>query len=199
MSLIDSHVQQLFNASIEANIAAADALPEKITDAGARLANALLENGRIFVCGNGGSLANALHFSTALLNHFEVERPALPVIVLGTDTALTTSLLQDGQADHVFSRPLQALGHAGDILLLLSTSNQTMNLVHAVDAAHERGMDVILLGASERGVLGNHLGPHDMEIPVPVDSPARVREIHLFVLHCFCDLIDQALFGQIMG
>jgi len=199
MSLIDSHVQQLFNASIEANIAAADALPEMITDAGARLAKALLDNGRIFVCGNGGSLANALHFSTALLNHFEVERPALPVMVLGMDTALTTSLLQDGHADHVFSRPLQALGHAGDVLLLLSTSNQTMNLVHAVDAAHERGMDVILLGASKRGVLGNHLGPHDMEIAVPLESPARVREIHLFVLHCFCDLIDQALFGQIMG
>jgi len=199
MSLIDSHVQQLFNASIEASIAAADALPEMITDAGARLAKALLDNGRIFVCGNGGSLANALHFSTALLNHFEVERPALPVMVLGTDMALTTSLLQDGHADHVFSRPLQALGHAGDILLLLSTSNQTMNLVHAVDAAHERGMDVILLGASKRGVLANHLGPHDMEIAVPLESPARVREIHLFVLHCFCDLIDQALFGQIMG
>lgn len=199
MSLVDSHVQQLFNASIEANIAAADALPEMITDAGARLVKALLDNGRIFVCGNGGSLANALHFSTALLNHFEVERPALPVMVLGTDTALTTSLLHDGHADHVFSRPLQALGHAGDILLLLSTSNQTMNLVHAVDAAHERGMDVILLGASKRGVLGNHLGPQDMEIAVPLESPARVREIHLFVLHCFCDLIDQALFGQIMG
>ena len=199
MSLIDSHVQQLFNASIEANIAAADALPEMITEAGTRLADSLLNNGKIFVCGNGGSSANALHFSTALLNHFEVERPALPVIVLGTDMALTTSLLQDGHAEHVFSRPLQALGHAGDILLLLSTSNQTMNLVHAVDAAHERGMDVILLGASERGVLGNHLGPNDMEIAVPVDSPARIREIHLFVLHCFCDLIDQALFGQMVG
>lgn len=199
MSLINSHVQQLFNASIEAKIAVADALPQMITDAGERLTESLLNNGKIFVCGNGGSAANALHFSTALLNHFDVERPALPVIVLGTDIALTTSLLQDGHAEHVFSRPLQALGHAGDILLLLSTSNQTMNLVHAVDAAHERGMDVILLGASERGVLGNHLGPQDMEIAVPVDSPARIREIHLFVLHCFCDLIDHALFGQMAG
>ena len=199
MSLMDSRVQQLFSASIEASIAAADALPDMITAAGTRLADSLLNNGKLFVCGNGGSSANALHFSTALLNHFEVERPPLPVIVLGTDMAITTSLLQDGHAEHVFSRPLQALGDAGDVLLLLSTSNQTMNLVHAVDAAHERGMDVILLGAPERGVLGNHLGPNDMEIAVPADSPARIREIHLFVLHCFCDLIDQALFGQTVG
>jgi len=199
MSLMDSRVRQLFNASIEAHIAAADALPDMITEAGTRLTDSLLNNGKIFVCGNGGSLANALHFSTALLNHFEVERPALPVFVLGTDMAITTSLLHDGHVEHVFSRPLQALGHSGDVLLLLSTSNQTMNLVHAVDAAHERGMDVILLGASERGVLGNHLGPNDMEIAVPGDSPARVREIHLFVLHCFCDLIDRSLFGQMMG
>jgi len=199
MSLMDSRVRQLFNASIEGIIAAADTLPDMITAAGARLVDSLLNNGKLFVCGNGGSSANALHFSTAMLNHFEAERPALPVIVLGTDMAITTSLLQDGHAEHVFSRPLQALGDAGDVLLLLSTSNQTMNLVHAVDAAHERGMDVILLGASERGVLGNHLGPNDIEIAVPADTPARIREIHLFVLHCFCDLIDQALFGQMMG
>ncbi|NCT56800.1 MAG: SIS domain-containing protein [Legionella sp.] len=199
MGSIDSHVQQLFHASIEVKIAAADTLPEMITEAGTRLTDSLLNNGKIFVCGNGGSLANALHFSTALLNHFEVERPALPVMTLGMDAALTTSLLQDGHAEHVFSRSLQALGHAGDILLLLSTSNQTMNLVHAVDAAHERGMDVIVLGGSKPGVLNNHLGPQDMEIAVPAESPACIREIHLFVLHCFCDLIDRALFGQTMG
>ena len=199
MTLMDDRVRQLFNASIEASIAAADALPDKITEAGMKLADSLLNNGKLFVCGNGGSSANALNFSTAMLNHFEVERPALPVIVLGTDMAMTTSLLQDGHAEQVFSRPLQALGESGDVLLLLSTSSQTMNLVHAVDAAHERGMDVVLLGASDRGVLGNHLGPNDLEIMVPADSPARIREIHLFVLHCFCDLIDQSLFGQMMG
>ena len=151
------------------------------------------------MCGNGGSAANAQHFSTAMLNHFEAERPALPVIALTTDMALTTSLLQEGHADHVFSRSLQALGSAGDVLLLLSTSSQTMNLVHAVDAAHDRGMDVVSLTGSEGGILANHLGPNDIELSVPGESVARTREMHLFVLHCFCDLIDQALFGQMMG
>jgi D-sedoheptulose 7-phosphate isomerase len=199
MSQMAERIQQLFTASIEAKIAAADTLPESIIQAGTRLVDCLLNNGKLFVCGNGGSAANALHFSTAMLNHFEAERPALPVIALNTDMALTTALLQEGHADHVFSRKLQALGNDGDVLLLLSTSNQTMNLVQAVDAAHERGMDVVVLGGAAGGMLANHLGPNDIELVTPSTSAARTREIHLFVLHCFCDLIDQALFGQMMG
>ena len=199
MSEMAERVQQLFAASIEAKIAAADVLPESIIKAGTRLADCLLNNGKLFVCGNGGSAANALHFSTAMLNHFEAERPALPVITLTTDMALTTSLLQAGHPDHVFSRSLQALGAGGDLLLVLSTSAQTMNLVHAVDVANDRGMDVVFLGGAEGGMLANHLGPNDIELAVPGEGAARIREIHLFVLHCFCDLIDQALFGQMMG
>ncbi|MDF1678498.1 MAG: SIS domain-containing protein [Legionellaceae bacterium] len=199
MSVMTERIQQLFSASIEAKITAADSLPELIIKAGTRLSECLLNNGKLFVCGNGGSAANALHFSTAMLNHFEAERPALPVITLTTDMALTTALLQEGQGDHVFSRALQALGTSGDVLLLLSTSTQTMNLVHAVDAAHDRGMDVVCLAGTEGGVLANHLGPDDIEVVVPGEGAARIREMHLFVLHCFCDLIDQALFGQMMG
>lgn len=199
MQAMIERIQHGFAASIEMKIAAADSLPETIVNAGTRLSECLLNNGKLFVCGNGGSAANALHFSTALLNHFEVERPPLPVINLATDMALTTALLQAGHDTHVFSRSLQALGAAGDVLLLLSTSNETMNLVHAVDAAHDRGMDVVLLSGVEGGMLGNHLGPNDMELVLAGDSAARIRELHLFVLHCFCDLIDQALFGQMMG
>lgn len=199
MSDMTERVQQLFAASIESKIVAADALSELIAFASKRLTDCLLSNGKLFVGGNGGSAASALHFSAALLNHFEAERPPLPVIPLTTDMTLTTALLQEGHADHVFSRPLQALGAAGDVLLLLSTSGQTMNLVYAVDAAHDRDMDVILLGGSGGGMLSNHLGPNDIELVVPGESVARIREIHLFVLHCFCDLIDQALFGQMMG
>jgi D-sedoheptulose 7-phosphate isomerase len=199
MSEMAERIQQLFTANIEAKIAAADTLPESIIQASTRLSDCLLNNGKLFVCGNGGSAANALHFSTAMLNHFEAERPALPVITLTTDMALTTSLLQEGQADHIFSRALQALGADNDVLIILSTSNQTMNLVHAVDAAHDRGMDVVVLSGAGGGVLANHLGPNDIELIAPGESAARTREIHLFVLHCFCDLIDQALFGQMMG
>jgi D-sedoheptulose 7-phosphate isomerase len=199
MQAMAERIQHLFSASIEMKIAAADNLSESILKASTCLSDCLLNNGKLFVCGNGGSAANALHFSTALLNHFEVERPPLPVIALTTDMALTTALLQAGHADHVFSRSLQALGAAGDVLLLLSTSSETMNLVHAVDAAHDRGMDVVALSGIEGGMLANHLGPNDIELVTPGDSAARIREVHLFVLHCFCDLIDQALFGQMMG
>lgn len=199
MSELIGRIEQLFAASIEAKITAADALPQLIEPAGRRLAECLLSNGKLFVCGNGGSAANALHFSTALLNHFEAERPALPIIPLVTDMGLTTALMQDGHADHVFSRPLQTLSVAGDVLLVLSTSSQTMNLVHAVDTAHDAGMDVVLLRGAEPGVLVNHLGPNDIDLAVPGDGAARIREVHLFVLHCFCDLIDQSLFGQMMG
>ncbi len=197
--MMSERVKALFGASIEAKMAAADALSEPVAMVAQRLVDCLLNNGKIFVCGNGGSALNAQHFSTAMLNRFDVERPTLPVITLTTDMALTTSLMQEGHADHVFSRPLQALGNTGDVLLLLSTSSQTMNLVHAVDAAHERGMDVVLLGGPERGVLENHLGPEDLALVAPVEGVARIREIHLFVLHCFCDLIDQSLFGHMTG
>ncbi len=199
MSDMTERVQQLFATGIESKIAAADVLPEQIALAGKRLVDCLLNNGKIFVGGNGGSAANALHFSTAMLSHFEAERPPLPVIPLTTDMVLTTALLQEGHPDHVFSRALQALGASGDVLLLLTTSGQTMNLVHAVDAAHDRDMDVVLLGGVRGGMLTNHLGPNDIELGVPGEGVARVRETHLFVLHCFCDLIDQALFGQMMG
>ncbi len=193
------NIKANFTESIQTKIAASEVLPEAIANASMMMVEALIRGNKILSCGNGGSAANAQHFSTAMLNHFEAERPALPVIALTTDMALTTSLLQEGHADHVFSRSLQALGSAGDVLLLLSTSSQTMNLVHAVDAAHDRGMDVVSLTGSEGGILANHLGPNDIELSVPGESVARTREMHLFVLHCFCDLIDQALFGQMMG
>lgn len=196
---IVERAQQLFAASIEAKIAAADTLSEGIAGASARLTECLLNNGKLFVCGNGGSAANALHFSTAMLGHFEAERPPLPVITLTSDMVMATALVQDSQSDHIFSRPIQALGAPGDVLLLLTTSGQTMNLVHAADAAHDRGMDVIALCGGGAGLLANHLGPSDMALAVPGENAARVREIHLFVLHCLCDLIDQSLFGQMMG
>lgn len=196
---LTERVQQLFAEGIESKIAAADALPEHILNASARLTECLLNNGKLFVCGNAGSAANALHFSTALLSRFESERPPLPVIPLMNDVGLTTALIQDGEPNHIFSRPLQALGSPNDVLILMSTSSQTLNLVHAVDAAHDRGMDVVALCGMESGVLANHLGPNDISLMVPGDGASRIREMHLFVLHCLCDLIDQSLFGEMMG
>lgn len=198
MSLMEDRVRQLFGNSIETKTAAADALAEAIGKAAMRLVKCLLNDGKIILCGNGGSAANCLHFSSAMLNHFEVERPSLPVITLTGDTASLTAIANDSQYEHVFARQIHALGQDGDVLLVLTTSGNTNSILNAVNAANDRGMDTIALSGRDGGVLANHLGPEDIEVRVAADNAARIREIHLFILHCFCDLIDQSLFGQML-
>jgi D-sedoheptulose 7-phosphate isomerase len=199
MTQLEDRVRHLFGVSIEAKIAIADSLSAVIAKAGLRLVNCLLSDGRIFLCGNGGSAANCLHFTSAMLNHFDVERPPLPVISLSTDVSLLTSVTHDGHYDQIFARQIQALGQESDVLIVLSTSGNSDNLLHAVNAANDRGMDTIALSGRDGGVLANHLGPEDIELRVPGDTSARIREAHLLILHCFCDLIDQSLFGQLLG
>ena len=196
MTQMEERVRHLFGVSIEVKIAAADMLSMAIANAGVRLANCLLNDNKILLCGNGGSAANCLHFSAAMLNHFDVERPPLPAIVLSTDSSVLTAFPNEGHYDQVFARQIQALGQEGDVLLALSTSGNAGNILHAVNAANERGMDTIALSGRDGGVLANHLGPEDLELRVQGDTAARIRETHLFILHCFCDLIDQSLFGQ---
>ena len=198
-SSMEDRVRYLFGISIEAKIAVADVLADIIAKAADRLVNCLLNDRKVLLCGNGGSAANCLHFSTAMINQFEVERPALPVIVLSTDMASMTSIINHGRYADVFARQIQALGQEGDILLALTTSGNTDSILNAVHAANDRGMDTIALSGRDGGVLTSHLGPEDVEIRVSTDNEARIRETHLFILHCFCDLIDQSLFGQLPG
>lgn len=194
---MEERVKHLFGVSIEERIAAADTLSNAIAQAASRLVKCLLNESKILVCGTGGSAANGLHFSTAMINRFDAERPALPVLALATDPALTTAMLTDGQVEQLFARQIQALGQEGDLLLVLSTSGNSDHLLHAVHAAHDRGLDVLVLSGPDGGVLANHLGPEDIELRVIGDTAARIRETHLFILHCFCDLIEQSLFGQL--
>lgn len=199
MSLMEDRVKQLFGAGIETKIAIADVLAAPIAKAALRLANCLLNDGKILVGGNGGSAANCMHFSAAMLNHFEVERPSLPVISLCSDIVSLTGVANDIHYEHVFARKIHALGQEGDVLLVLTTTGNADNILNAVNAANERGMDTIALSGRDGGVLANHLGPEDIELRVIADNSARIREAHLFILHCFCDLIDQSLFGQMLG
>ncbi|MDI9818003.1 MULTISPECIES: SIS domain-containing protein [unclassified Legionella] len=199
MTPMEDRVRQLFGISIEAKIAVADLLSAKIAKAGLRLANCLLNDGKILLCGNGGSAANCLHFSSALINHFDVERPPLPVVALTSDLASLTSVAADSHYDQIFARQIHALGQEGDVLIVLSTSGNADNILQAVNAANDRGMDTIALSGRDGGLLANHLGPEDIELKVQADNAARIREMHLFILHCFCDLIDQSLFGQMLG
>ncbi|KTD36465.1 DnaA initiator-associating factor for replication initiation [Legionella nautarum] len=199
MAQMEDRIRQLFGISIEAKIAVADALSSQIAKAGLRLVNCLLNDGKILICGSGGSAANCLHFSASMINHFEVERPALPIIALTADMAVLTSIANDGHYDQVFARQIQGLGQEGDVLIALSTSGNADCILHAVNAANDRGMDTIALSGRDGGVLSNHLGPEDIELRVQGDNAARIHETHLFILHCFCDLIDQSLFGQMLG
>lgn len=199
MSQMEDRIRHLFGICIEAKITVADAMSAEIAKAGLRLVNCLLNDGKILLCGNGGSAANCLHFSNAMLNRFEVERPALPVIALQSDPSIATSIGNDGHFDQLFARQILALGQEGDVLLSLTTSGNSDAILQAVSAAHDRGMDTIALNGRDGGVLANHLGPEDIELRVPIDNHARIREMHLFILHCFCDLIEQSLFGQMLG
>lgn len=199
MVQMEERVRHLFGVNIETKIALADALSDIIARAGQRLVNCLLSDGKILLCGNGGSSANCMHFASAMLNQFEVERPSLPAINLSIDATSLSSSANDNHYSQVFARQVQALGQENDVLLLLTTSGNSDSMLYALHAANERGMDTIALSGRDGGVLANHLGPEDIEIRVGSDNSARIREMHLFILHCFCDLIDQSLFGQLLG
>lgn len=189
-------IQQQFADSIETKIAAADQLPEPIAKAGELMVQALLNGQKILCCGNGGSAADAQHFSAELLNRFETERPSLPAIALTTDTSTLTSISNDYAYDEIFSKQLSALGQQGDVLLAISTSGNSNNVIQAIHVAHERGVHVVALTGRDGGQIANLLDSSDAEIRVPAHPTSRIQETHILVIHCLCDLIDFRLFGQ---
>ncbi len=188
-------VRQHFSNSIQTKIAAADTLPELIARGGEIMVKALLDGHKIMSCGNGGSASDAQHFSSELINRFEVERPGLPAIALSTDTSVITSIANDYNYQEIFARQVKSLGLAGDVLLAISTSGNSRNVIQAVHAAHDRGLHVVALTGRQGGELAQYLTETDVEIRVPSDVTARIQETHLLVIHCLCDLIDYQLFG----
>src|SRR5680860_363156 len=185
------HVRETFAASIETKQQAAVTLTEPIVRAVDLIVEALLSGHKILSCGNGGSAGDAQHFSSEMLNRFERERPGLPAIALTTDSSTLTSIANDYSFDQVFSKQIMALGHAGDVLLAISTSGESASVLDAVIAAHERDMGVIALSGREGGRLGTLLRSKDVEIRVASQSTARIQEVHLLVIHCLCDLTDR--------
>jgi D-sedoheptulose 7-phosphate isomerase len=157
---------------------------------------ALLSDRKILACGNGGSAADAQHFSSELLNRFERDRPGLPAIALSTDTSALTSIANDYDFDEVFAKPVRALGQPGDVLLAITTSGNSPNVLRAVEAAHERNMAVVALNGREGGELASMLTGNDVNLCVRAHSTARIQEVHGLVIHCLCDLIDYQLLGQ---
>lgn len=188
-------VRQLFAESIETKMKAAEVLPDAILAAGQCMVECLLNGGKILSCGNGGSAGDAQHFSSELLNRFERERPALPAVALTTDASTVTSIANDYSYNEIFSKQIRALGNQGDVLLAISTSGNSANVIQAIQAAHDRGMKVVSLTGRDGGKMASLAAPGDVEVRVPAQSTARIQEVHLLVIHALCDHIDQQLFG----
>ena len=193
---MQSRICQLFQASIDTKIEAMEVLAPYIEHASMIMVQALLHEGKILACGNGGSAGDAQHFSSELLNRFERERPGLPAISLTTDTSTITSIANDYSYNEIFSKQIRAIGQPGDILLAISTSGNSANIIQAIQAAHDREMTVVALTGRDGGDMASLLLPEDVEIRVPSMSTARIQEVHLLSIHCLCDLIDSQLFGS---
>ncbi|KAF3983115.1 MAG: phosphoheptose isomerase [Methylococcales symbiont of Hymedesmia sp. n. MRB-2018] len=194
MTLQDK-VANHFAESIQTKQDASSSLTELIAYGSQKMVEALVNDKKILCCGNGGSAGDAQHFSSEMLNRYERERPALPAIALTTDTSTITSIANDYHFDEIFSKQIRALGQANDILLVYSTSGNSSNIISAVKTAHEKELIVIALTGKDGGGLASLLNASDVEIRVPSNSTARIQEVHLLITHCFCDLIDQQLFG----
>lgn len=189
-------VKENFNESIQVKTEAVNLLAPVIVQAAQAMTHCLLGEHKILSCGNGGSAADAQHFSSEMLNRFEMERPGLPAIALTTDASTITSIANDYQYAEIFSKQIRALGQAGDILLAFSTSGDSHNIIHAIDAAHDRDMLVIALTGREGGQIADLMKDNDVELRVPSWSTARIQEVHIMIIHSLCDLIDRHLLGQ---
>ena len=194
MDLIN-RISENFSESAHLKLQSMDALAGPIAGAAERMVQCLRHDGKILACGNGGSAADSQHFAAELLNRFEMERPGLAAIALTTDTSTLTSIANDYHYDLVFSKQVRALGQKNDLLLAISTSGNSKNVLAAVLAAHENGMSVVALTGRNGGKMPEVLQSSDIHICVPAQSTARIQEVHLLTLHCLCDAIDCLLLG----
>lgn len=192
---LEARVAGHFSASASLKSASAAVLSAPVARAIALMTESLRAGGKILACGNGGSAADAQHFSAELLNRFEVERPPLAAIALTTDTSTLTSIANDYSYDQVFEKQVQALGRKGDVLLAISTSGNSANVMAAMRVATATGMGIVALTGRGGGKMAAMLAPRDVHICVPHMVTARIQEVHLLALHCLCDGIDAVLFG----
>jgi len=192
---LEERIASHFQDSANLKLAALGALKAPIAQAIDLMAASLKAGGKILSCGNGGSAGDAQHFSAELLNRFEMERPPLAAVALSTDSSTLTSIANDYSYEQVFEKQVRALGRRGDVLLAISTSGNSPNVLAAVKVARELGMAVVALTGRSGGKTPALLGPGDAHVCVPHDRTARIQEVHLLALHCLCDGIDFRLYG----
>ena len=194
MDLI-ARVAKHFEDSAQTKLNAVEQMAAPIAAAIETMTHCLLNGGKILACGNGGSAGDAQHFAAELIGRFEAERQELAALALTTDSSILTAVANDYAFDQVFSRQVRGLGHAGDVLLAISTSGNSGNVIEAIKAAHEHDMRVIALTGKGGGRIADMLGDEDINLCVPADRTARIQETHLLVIHCLCDGIDALLLG----
>jgi D-sedoheptulose 7-phosphate isomerase len=162
-------------------------LSEPIRRAAALLVSCLRAGGKILVCGNGGSAAEAQHFAAELVGRFGVPRPGLAAVSLNADTAVITAISNDFGFEEVFARQVNALGRPGDVLVALSTSGKSPNILRALQAANDGGLNAILITGPSTG----EDPPGALCMRAPGTSPARIQEAHLVIIHVLCDLVER--------
>jgi D-sedoheptulose 7-phosphate isomerase len=191
-----TRIRAQFADSAQLKLAAVDALAPAVARAAELLAECLLGDHKILACGNGGSAADAQHFAAEMIGRFERERPELPAISLATDTSILTAVANDYSYEQIFAKQVRALGAAGDALIAISTSGNSANVVAAIEAAHDRDMRVVALTGKGGGRIGGMLRSADVHLCVPHERTARIQEVHLLMIHCLCDAIDNTLLGD---
>jgi D-sedoheptulose 7-phosphate isomerase len=193
---LTAHLRSHFEEGIELRRRMAETLPALIAKAGEALAGALRDGHKALACGNGGSAADAQHFAAELVGRFERERPGMPAVALTTDTSALTAIANDYDFDRVFSKQVEALGAKGDVLLAISTSGNSRNVIEAVKAAQARGLVVIALTGRDGGALGRMLRPADFHLNVAHARTMRIQEVHLLAVHCLCEVVDNVIHGE---
>lgn len=193
MTALQNLVAAHFAQSIEAKQQAAGVLNEPAAQAAELMLQCLMNDGKILACGNGGSAADAQHFAAEMTGRFEKERMELAAVALTTDTSALTAIGNDYGFEQVFSKQVRALGRAGDILVGISTSGNSANVIEAIKAAHERDMNVIALTGRDGGRIASLLKDSDILLNVPHQRTARIQEIHILLIHALCDCIDSTL------
>lgn len=194
--MLEQRIQQQFFDSADLKYAAAEILAKPIADAVNTVVGCITAGGKVLVCGNGGSASDAQHFAAEFVGRFERERPGLAAIALTTDTSILTAVGNDYDFNSIFSKQVQALGSPGDVLLAITTSGNSANVLAAVDAAKAKDMTIIALTGRGGGKMRERLGETDVHICVPHERTARIQEVHILVLHCLCDAVDLQLLGE---
>ena len=194
--MLEQRIQQQFFDSADLKYAAAEPLSKTIAEAVEAVLGSITAGGKVLACGNGGSAADAQHFAAELVGRFERERPGLAAIALTTDSSILTAIGNDYDFASIYSKQVQAIGQPGDVLIAISTSGNSANVLAAVEAAHAKDMTVVALTGRTGGRLAALLTDTDVPIAVPHDRTARIQEVHLLALHCLCDAVDFQLLGD---